>query len=216
MNTDPKKPNITAENNGPTQRDENQMELDRQESINQVEKINQSFRESPEVSKNYSQASTSKILTTEEEERKKAVLSQMISVEIQKSIEPINQQLSQIPQLIQNTILQLSNQLAEQKTAQAVPENMGKAMAMNPEALAPMMTGIAQLIQAWKGNNGGTPQPDQFGDMFKQLGINIMQAGVDGIYKNVYDGYQPKPRPNTMNIPPPPNQDPQNQSTGFR
>ncbi len=195
------------------------------DEINQhIEQFKRNKEQSEANLKNYSRASESKILSPEEEEReatrKKQILQGMIQEEIQKSMIEINAQLQQIPtiinQSIQNIIAQHQNQPQPQEQLTPHGDNQqmppGAALAaIQPEIL----TGIAQLIQAWKGSSQ-QQQPDQFGEMFKQLGINIMQAGVDGIYKNVYDGYQPQPRNTQLqagNLQP---QNPnQNRSTGF-
>jgi len=144
----------------------------------------------------------------------------MISEQIDQAMNPIKLQIEQIPNLINQNMATLAEQLSQANTqnlapsTQAGPSVAPSMPAISPEAIGPVMTGLAQILQAWKGNTGvGTPDP--FGEMFKQLGINIMQAGVDGIYKQVYDGYQPKPRNATLGIPQPPNNQP-GQSTGFR
>ena len=218
MNTDPNKKNITAPNEGPSQRDEVQQEIERFK----LEK-----EQSEKDSRNFSQASTSTITTNEEDikkqeeaQRKKMVLESMISQQIDKALIPISGQLEQIPQLINTSIQNIFNQYAAQQGAAQVPQEVGgAAAAMNPEMMPHIMTGLAQLIQAWKGNQGANAAPDPFGEMFKQLGINIMQAGVDGIYKNVYDGYQPQPRNMSLTgqaSPTQQGQPPNGQSVGFR
>jgi len=198
----------------------------------EVKEINEAHREShkPNTHGTYSGADNSKILTTDEEEkeatRKKEVLQGMIQEEVSKMEERINVQLQQIPNIIQQSIQSLTNQNIPKENIQpqeplTVPGPSappGAALAaIDPSVMAPLMTGLAQLIQAWKGGSQA-PVTDEFGNMFKQLGINIMQAGVDGIYKNVYDGYQPQPRNNQLQAGNLQSQTPNNnnqRSTGF-
>lgn len=197
-----------------------------------VEKINEEFKESlkPNTHGDYSGASKSQIKTPEEEEkeatRKKELLRNMIQEEVGKSMIEINAQLQQIPTIINQSIANIIQQSQQpqgiQPQNQSIPAGPDNSQQMPPgaalAALDPsILTGIAQLIQAWKGGGNAAPVNDEFGNMFKQLGINIMQAGVDGIYKNVYDGYQPQPR-NTQLMPgqqPQPNQQ-QGSTTGFK
>lgn len=188
------------------------------------EEINEEFLnlQSQTSQGNQSKAENSSILHPDEEEkeamRKKQLLQEMIQEEIQKSMIEINAQLQQIPTIINQSIQNIINQNQPQPQEPSIQAGdnpqipPGAALA----ALDPnILTGIAQLIQAWRGG-GQAQQPDQFGEMFKQLGINIMQAGVDGIYKNVYDGYQPQPRNTQLQAG---NLQPQNpnqpRSTGF-
>jgi len=186
-----------------------------------IEDFKQNKELSEQNSRNFSQASTSKITTPEEDEKKLEKLRLLIQQEVDANMKVLMQQ---IPSIVNQTIQQLAAQ--QQQSAPQPQEQLtqaGNEQQMPPgaalAALDPnILTGIAQLIQAWKGGN--TQQaPDQFGEMFKQLGINIMQAGVDGIYKNVYDGYQPQPRNtqlqagNIQSQNPNPNQQ---RSTGFQ
>lgn len=189
-----------------------------------VEEINEAHRDShkPDLHGSYSGADNSKIQTTEEEEReatrKREVLQGMIQEEVSKMEARIDKQLQQIPNIIQQSIQNIINQ-----NIPTQPQDLSTPVGTSPPpgaalaALDPtILTGIAQLIQAWKGGSQA-PVNDEFGNMFKQLGINIMQAGVDGIYKNVYDGYQPQPRNNQLQAGNLQSQRPtDNRSTGFQ
>lgn len=189
-----------------------------------VEQVNEQYKDyenqQTEQAGDRSRARYSKIQTPEEEEaetiRKKQMLANLIDVSLDEKMKPIKAQIEQIPNLINLSIQQAFQGVQEQPDQSQNPLTpLGNANQpqISPEAIGPLMTGLAQILQAWKGNQAATNQPDPFGEMFKQLGINIMQAGVDGIYKQVYDGYQPQPRQPTLN----PNQPNQTgQSTGFR
>jgi hypothetical protein len=193
-----------------------------------VEQINNKFNSLPEQlaqsSQNSSQASSSKILTPEEEEkqnqRKKALLQELIQEEVQKVLEPINLQIQQIPNIINQAVSQNQNPLT------GPGPNPAEALAgMPPEAkaaaLAPIMTGLAQILQAWRGSQTPTESADPFGQMFKQLGLNIMQAGMDGIYQQIYPNFIPQSPPsnplaNRGPAAPGPGPAAPGESTGFR
>lgn len=159
-------------------------------------------------------------LDKEEQEaaRKKQVLQGMIQEEIDKVKNELNMQLQQIPTIIQQTIQQMAVQQPQPPNAPqgGMPGINDLPPEMKADMLSKVGTSLAQIIQAWKGSQGTAPQVDPFGEMFKQLGINIMQAGVDGIYKQVYDGYQPQPRPNPLNTPQPQPQPNNQKMDGFR
>ncbi len=188
-----------------------------------VEQVNEQFndleKQKTEQAGDKSRARYSTIQTPEEEEaetiRKKQMLANLIDVSLDEKMKPIKAQIEQIPNLINLSIQQAFQSVQEQPDQNQNPLTTpgNNQPQISPEAIGPLMTGLAQILQAWKGNQAATPQNDPFGEMFKQLGINIMQAGVDGIYKQVYDGYQPQPRQPTLN-PNQPNQN--NQTTGFR
>lgn len=187
-----------------------------------VNEINKKFREHQnEVSQgNQSQANNSKITHPDEDNKKLQVLNSIID----NKLEPYRQDLSDTRTKLDALIAQLQ-QAAQMQQEQMNTQGMqGAAPTLNDipaeakaEVLSKLGTSLAQIIQAWKGNTGGTPtQADPFGEMFKQLGINIMQAGVDGIYKQVYDGYQPQPRPNPLSSATANNNPQERQNTGFR
>ena len=188
-----------------------------------VEQVNEQYRDY-ENQKNQphgdeSRARYSKITTPDEDEaetlRKKQMLANLIDVSLDEKMKPIRAQIEQIPNLINLSIQQAFQSVQEPQDQNQNPlTQLGSSPQLSPEALGPLMTGLAQILQAWRGGNNTMAQPDPFGEMFKQLGINIMQAGVDGIYKQVYDGYQPQPKSPQLQPGINPNQN--NQSTGFR
>ena len=194
-------------------------DVEKEEST--VNEINKKFREEQEkISEgDQSQARNSTITHPDEDKRKLETLNNIIESKLEPFKEDLKQQREQFDQLIQQ--LTQASQMQQQAMAQqgmsgAAPNLNDIPAEAKAEVLSKLGTSLAQIIQAWKGNQGGQMQADPFGEMFKQLGINIMQAGVDGIYKQVYDGYQPQPRQNPLSSATANPNNNQNTNQGFR
>jgi len=68
---------------------------------------------------------------------------------------------------------------------------------MKAQILAQLGPVAIELIKVIKGNNA--PVEDYFGNMSKEITMNMLRAGVDGIMQNVYHNYNPIPPKTTWN-----------------
>ena len=115
-------------------------------------------------------------------------------------VKDIESSISQIPQLIQNSIQQVFSQIQQPQqapnTISAIDDPMVKA-----NVLAQLAPAAAELIKLIKGNPA--PTDDYFGNMSKEITMNMLRAGVDGIMQNVYHNYNPIPPKNSWQQPQP-------------
>jgi len=128
--------------------------------------------------------SDSKITTPEEDQKKVTKLYSIIDGRISDHVAELKEVLLDHGQKIQS-VIDIINKAAEQPQ-QTQEQGKIPTLADRPE----LMTGLAQIIQAWKGNDP-KPSDDYFSQMSKNITLNMLQAGVDGIMKNVYDNYNP-------------------------
>jgi len=89
----------------------------------------------------------------------------------------------------QNYIAQTQAQ-PEQATGPAPAPEMPPEI--KAEAISKIGGSIAEVVKAWKGASSA-PTDDYFGQMSKSMMLQIIQAGLDGIFKNVYPTYNPEP-----------------------
>ena len=192
--------------------------------IEEINKQHDKLMEEKNQTNGYISGENSKIpsLQQDEEElkRKEEKLRLLIQQEVDQSIKTLNESL---PNYIQQAVIQTIQQLQQNQQPQGMinpPQDPNQSMphGNNAQALSQLdpsiLTGIAQLIQAWKGGQSGPTQNDIYGEMFKQMGLDIVQAGLDGIKQQIYPQFVPQPRPSPQ-IPGATPQ-PQNQKfTGF-
>src|SRR3990167_3453423 len=109
-------------------------------------------------------------------------------------INNLEAQINQIPQLINNSIQQAFSQIQQPQqiptTLTAIDDPMVKA-----NVLAQLAPAVTELIKVIKGGNA--PTEDYFGNMSKEITMNMLRAGVDGIMQNVYHNYNPIPPKNS-------------------
>lgn len=98
---------------------------------------------------------------------------------------------------------------------QQTPEQMISVLnSLGPQekalALSSMIDGVSKLIMAWKSGGQAPQQNNDFQNMSMEITKTLLQAGVDGIMRNVYDNYNPIPIKPKWQFPgqtPPPNND---------
>ena len=111
-------------------------------------------------------------------------------------------QIAQIPQLINQSIQQAFSQIQQPQQIPLIssPEQL-QDPAMKAQILSQLGPVAIELIKVIKGNNA--PTEDYFGNMSKEITMNMLRAGVDGIMQNVYHNYNPiPPRPSWNGQPP--------------
>ena len=108
-------------------------------------------------------------------------------------------QLAQIPQLINQSIQQAFSQIQQPQMISS-PEQL-QDPAMKAQILSQLGPVAIELIKVIKGNNA--PTEDYFGNMSKEITMNMLRAGVDGIMQNVYHNYNPIPPKPSWNGQPP-------------
>jgi len=132
----------------------------------------------------------------EKEQKKIDALNQMIDTRINplkeltlensQKIDGIIGELQKIGSYLQQTIPQ---KVAPADEAKGLLQQLPPEMAAN--VLNGLLTGVAQLVQAWK--SGNHSEPNQFAQMSQEITTNLLRAGVDGIMQNVYHNYNPNP-----------------------
>ena len=105
-------------------------------------------------------------------------------------------QIAQIPQLINQSIQQAFSQIQQPQQMISSPEQL-QDPAMKAQILSQLGPVAIELIKVIKGNNA--PTEDYFGNMSKEITMNMLRAGVDGIMQNVYHNYNPIPPKTTWN-----------------
>jgi len=144
------------------------------------------------MGENYSKAKFSSITSSDEDEaeekrRKLQLLDNMVTEKVEVKLQEIK---TQINQDLQNFLAQLQaqpqSQTAQSPTAPEMPAEI------KAEAIAKVGGAVAEVVKAWKGATAG-PTDDYFGQMSKNMMLQIIQAGLDGIFKNVYPTYNPTP-----------------------
>ena len=105
-------------------------------------------------------------------------------------INNIEAQLSQIPQIINQSI---QNAFSQIQQPQQMPQTVADISdpTMKAQILSQLGPVAIELIKVIKGNNA--PTEDYFGNMSKEITMNMLRAGVDGIMQNVYHNYNPIP-----------------------
>lgn len=119
-------------------------------------------------------------------------------------VKDIEVSISQIPQLINQSIQQAFSQIQQQP--QPMPMITDTTQLNDPALKAQILGQLGpvaiELIKVIKGNNA--PAEDYFGNMSKEITMNMLRAGVDGIMQNVYHNYNPiPPRPSWNSQQPP-------------
>ena len=116
-------------------------------------------------------------------------------------VKDIEVSISQIPQLINQSIQNAFSQLQQPQQMISSPEQL-QDPAMKAQILGQLGPVAIELIKVIKGNNA--PTEDYFGNMSKEITMNMLRAGVDGIMQNVYHNYNPiPPRPSWNGQQPP-------------
>ena len=108
-------------------------------------------------------------------------------------INNIEAQLNQIPQIINQSIQNAFSQI-QQPQAPATINDINDPT-MKAQILSQLGPVAIELIKVIKGNNA--PVEDYFGNMSKEITMNMLRAGVDGIMQNVYHNYNPIPPKNS-------------------
>jgi len=113
-------------------------------------------------------------------------------------INNIQAQLNQIPQIINQSIQNAFSQMQQPQQTQ-IPQTIADIgdPAMKAQILSQLGPVAIELIKVIKGNNA--PVEDYFGNMSKEITMNMLRAGVDGIMRNVYHNYNPIPPKTTWN-----------------
>jgi len=148
---------------------------------------------------NYSKAGDSKITTPEEDiaeekRRKLKLLDDMVTAKLDEKMQDLK---TQINLELQNFLAQMKAQPQAEQTQQTTPDMPPEIKA---EAIAKVGGALAEVVKAWKGASSA-PTDDYFGQMSKNMMLQIIQAGLDGIFKNVYPTYNP-PAPNPVRFEP--------------
>jgi hypothetical protein len=136
----------------------------------------------------------------EELARKEEKLRLLIQQEVDNSNKLL---MSQMPQVVVEVINQMRAQQTDQQN-QNIPDQSQLTQAGNntPQAGLPMdpnaLTGIAQIIQAFRGGGGEAAAPDPFSQYFKQLSLDLLQMGMDGLRQQIYPAYQAVPKQATQ------------------
>jgi len=149
---------------------------------------------------NVSRAAESNIETPEEEKRRKLqMLDNMVTAKIDEKMEALKQEINQ---QFQNFFAQIQNtpQQNTQQTTQQTQTTTEMPAEVKAEVISKVGASIAEVVKAWKGATG-TSTDDYFGTMSKNMMLQIIQAGLDGIFKNVYPTYNPAP-PNVVRFEP--------------
>lgn len=109
-------------------------------------------------------------------------------------VKDIEVSISQIPQLINQSIQQAFSQIQQAPPQMITSPEQLQDPAMKAQILSQLGPVAIELIKVIKGNNA--PTEDYFGNMSKEITMNMLRAGVDGIMQNVYHNYNPiPPRP---------------------
>ena len=154
--------------------------------------IKEKWKQANEPSKDYSKARESNIENPEEERRRKLLmLDNMVTDKINERMEALKQDINT---QIQGFLAQLQPQAQQNQTPPEMPPEI------KAEAIAKVGGALAEVVKAWKGSSS-TPSDDYFGTMSKNMMLQIIQAGLDGIFKNVYPTYNP-PAPNPVRFEP--------------
>lgn len=165
------------------------------------EEVNKEWEKAHEPSHDYSKASKSKITTPEEEaeekRRKLKLLDDMVTAKLDEKMEDLK---AHINQEFKNYIAQVQGQPQAQQAQQTQQAAPNMPPEIKAEAIAKIGGVLAELVKAWKGT-GSAPTDDYFGQMSKNMMLQIIQAGLDGIFKNVYPTYNPPP-PNVQRFEP--------------
>src|SRR3990167_6775591 len=110
-------------------------------------------------------------------------------------INNIEAQLSQIPQIINQSIQNAFSQIQQPQSQAPATLNDISDPTMKAQILAQLGPVAIELIKVIKGGNA--PVEDYFGNMSKEITMNMLRAGVDGIMQNVYHNYNPIPPKNS-------------------
>lgn len=142
-------------------------------------------------------------LNRENERKKEAALKIFDQLNTQDTrIQNIENQIAQLPNIINQSIQNAFSQI--QQPVQSMATNpMGPIddPMVKANVLATLAPAAAELIKLLKGGNA--PAQDYFGDMSKEITMNMLRAGVDGIMQNVYHNYNPIPPKNSWQQAPP-------------
>lgn len=149
-------------------------------------------------------------LADEEKLRKQT---EFVSMIVQQQIQPIKieqEQQGQILQQIKSLLEKIPADIISQPQPGQTPPLPEPGQPQSPDqmintinnlgpqekalALSGMMDGISKLIMAWKSGGQQNQQPNEFQKMSQEITTTLLQAGVDGIMRNVYDHYNPIPR----------------------
>jgi len=146
---------------------------------------------------NYSKAKDSNITTpdedvAEEKRRKLKLLDDMVTAKLDEKMQDLKTQINQ----------ELQNFLAQTQANPQTQTTPGPEMPpeIKAEAIAKVGGALAEVVKAWKGASSSSSD-DYFGQMSKNMMLQIIQAGLDGIFKNVYPTYNP-PAPNPVRFEP--------------
>ena len=112
-------------------------------------------------------------------------------------INNLEAQIGQIPQLINQSIQQAFSQIQQPQQMIQAPTTINDISdpTMKAQILAQLGPVAIELIKVIKGGNA--PVEDYFGNMSKEITMNMLRAGVDGIMQNVYHNYNPIPPKNS-------------------
>jgi len=151
---------------------------------------------------NYSKAKDSNITTPEEDaaeekRRKLKLLDDMVTAKIDEHMQTLK---VQIATEFQNMVTQLQQSSIPPQTSAEKSTIPDMPPEIKAEAISKVGTSIAEVVKAWKGASSA-PTDDYFGQMSKNMMLQIIQAGLDGIFKNVYPTYNP-PAPNPVRFEP--------------
>lgn len=185
--------------------------------MGEIEDINKQHEENQKPDTESILKNNQGYMKDQEEKRKREILGQMIRAEIKEQMQIIQNEIPNVVQMTIAQIIQEQNQQAQQQQQQKAPIS-NNLQDLDPatkgKILSEVGTSFAQIIQAWKSGQPQNQGNDMYGEMFKQMGLDIVQAGLDGIKQQIYPQFVPQPRNVNYQIPQRPQQ--QNQSTGFR
>src|SRR3990167_2267487 len=175
-----------------------------EEDKDPIEQINEDIKKKELESEEIRQATLRQMETNRINQVKKEAAQKIFDniSNLDNRINNLEAQINQIPQLINNSIQQAFSQIQAPQQTQipntlsAIDDPMVKA-----NVLAQLAPAVTELIKVIKGNNA--PTEDYFGNMSKEITMNMLRAGVDGIMQNVYHNYNPIPPKNSWQQAPP-------------
>lgn len=135
----------------------------------------------------------------EKAKKKLELIAEIVKQMQQPIIADLREQRSQIEE-IKTAIGQISEVFRTMNNPQApILPTAANLNDMPPELKAQMasglLDGIAKLVMAWRSNSvpAQATNANWFNDFSQQIIANMLQAGVDGMMRNVYDNYNPIP-----------------------
>lgn len=135
-----------------------------------------------------------KILERQDEQQK--MLDAVIH-ELGNTNQSMNQLVTQINQVFSGV------QQQAQAPSMEIPQMGNTSPELKLQTLSSVLPAISDIVRTIKGSNAPQNNGGWFEDFSKQIIANMLQAGVDGMMRNVYENYNPiPPRPISTQLKP--------------